>query len=142
MDLSELALKLYELVKPVFTGAVVGEIVGDFTEASKGTMIKMWDKIKHWFINEDGDSEELQDVKANPDDKDFDETFISKLKSKLKKDPALKQEIENLLAEMDEKDIEKARIVVKNSKNVVAGAEFTNVGNITIGDNNNTPPTK
>lgn len=121
MDLATLALSVYNLVKPVFTSKVAGEIAGDFKEATKGSMLKLWKKIKSWFIIEEEETEELKDVKENPEDPDFQDVFIAKLKAKLKKDKELQAELEAILTEMENGDDEKARIIIHNAKNVNAG---------------------
>lgn len=136
MDLATLALSVYNFVKPVFTSKAAGQIAGDFKEATKGSMLKLWEKIKPWFIIEEKEIEELKDLKQKPEDKDFEEAFVSKLKAKLKKDEELQAELKAILTEMESGDDEKATIIIKNSKNVATG-NFSNItGNITFGDKN------
>lgn len=130
MDLATLALSVYNFVKPVFTSKVAGKIAGDFKEATKGSMLKLWEKVKPWFIIEEKDGEketkELERVKKAPEDTDYQEAFINELKIQLKENPEIAKEIEAILTEMEKGDDEKAKIIIKHCKNVNAG---------TMGDN-------
>jgi len=125
MDLGTLALSVYNFVKPVFTSKVAGKIAGDFKEATKGSMIKLWEKIKPWFIIEEKDGEkekdQLQRVKKDPEKESYQEAFISELKIQLEENPEIAKEIEAILTEMEKGDDEKARIIIKHCKNVNAG---------------------
>ncbi len=127
MDLATLALSVYNFVKPVFTSKAGEQIAGDFKEATKGSMLKLWEKIKHWFIVEEKEIEELKDLKEKPEDKDFEEAFVSKLKAKLKKDEELQAELKAILTEMESGDDEKAKNIFNQCYNFIAGNVHGNV---------------
>lgn len=127
MDLATLALSVYNFVKPVFTSKVAGKIAGDFKEATKGSMLKLWEKVKPWFIVEEEETEELKDLKENPEDVDFQEAFVSKLKAKLKKDEELQAELKAILTEMESGDDEQAKNIFNQCYNFIAGNVHGNV---------------
>jgi len=123
MDLTALATTVFGIVTPIIANK-------DVQEFSK----KIWNKIQNWFIIDNKEIEELEDLKKNPTDKDFEEAFISKIKTKLKKDETLRNEIEELITDGEKNGDEQTKIFIKNSKNFVIG-NISNVQNVHIGDN-------
>ena len=126
MDLTTLALSVYNFVKPVFTSKVAGQIAGDFKEATKGSMLELWGKIKPWFIIEEKEGEketkELERVKKAPDDSDYQEAFINELKIQLKENPEMAKEIEAILTKMEKGDDEQAKTIIRDAGAVVFGS--------------------
>ena len=131
MDLTTLATTIFNFVKPV----ILTQITNDFKEATKNTMLHLWNKIKPIFIIEDKDVEELKDIKSAPDDIDFENAFISKLKITIKKDNEFRTELESILLDIENSDNEQAKIIIQNSKNVNTGNISNVVGDIIFGDN-------
>lgn len=130
LSLAALATSIFGIIKPIIKTKPGKEL----TAATKGSMTELWGKVKHWFIIEEKEIEELKDLKENPEDKDFEEAFITKLKTKLKKDDNLRTEIEDFLSEK-EKSNEQISVIIKNSKNVMTGNISNVTGSIHLGDN-------
>ncbi len=100
--LSTLANQLYNLVKPVLANEVTGKIAGDFSAATKGSLLELWGKIKPWFIIDEKENDELKKVKEKPEDPIYVNGFTSKLLTFLHENPEMRQEIEALLKKMEE----------------------------------------
>ena len=101
MDLGTLTTTVFGIVTPIVTNKKVQKL-------SK----TVWEKVKHWFIIDDKDTEELEDLKNNPNDKDFEDAFLSKLKSKLKKDEKLRKELEQIINEAEKSGDEQTKIII------------------------------
>ena len=129
MDLTALTTIVSKIIIPVITNKGVQEFGK-----------KVWEKVKPWFIAEEKETEELEDLKKNPDDEDFQEAFVAKLKSKLKKNPDLQKEIEALINDAEKNGDEQTKILIQNSKNVVTGNISHVQGGLHIGDNIGTQP--
>jgi len=130
MDLATTALTVYNLIKPIITSKPAKELA----QAAKGSADELWQKVKPWFIIEEKETEELKDLKENPEDKDFEDAFLAKLKTKLKKDETLRKELEAIINDAEKNGDEQTQIIIKNSKNVVTGNISNVTGNIHIGD--------
>ena len=137
--LSTLANQLYNLVKPVLANEVTGKIAGDFSAATKGSLLELWGKIKPWFIIDEKENDELKKVKEKPEDPIYVNGFTSKLLTLLHENPEMRQEIEALLKKMEESNDQGARTVITNSRNVNLGNITGVTGNVQIGDNINQP---
>ncbi|MFM9946972.1 MAG: hypothetical protein ACKV1O_03465 [Saprospiraceae bacterium] len=137
--LTLLAKKVYAFVKPVFTNEVAGEIIGDFKEATKGSMRELWAKIKPWFIIDEKETDELKKVKEKPEQEIYDEAFVSRLRVLLHENPEMQKELEAMLTKIENGDDEKAKIIITNSRNVNTGNISNVTGGVRIGDNFNTP---
>ena len=138
--LSTLANQLYNLVKPVLANEVTGKIAGDFSAATKGSLLELWGKIKPWFIIDEKENDELKKVKEKPEDPIYVNGFTSKLLTLLHENPEMRQEIEALLKKMEESEDEQAKNIISNSKNFMIGGSITGVkGNVHFGDNINQP---
>jgi len=137
--LSTLANQLYNLVKPVLANEVTGKIAGDFSAATKGSLLELWGKIKPWFIIDEKENDELKKVKDKPEDPIYVHGFTSKLLTFLHENPEMRQEIEALIKKMEEGDDDQARIIIKDGKNINAG-KITAGRDSIIGDININQP--
>ncbi len=133
--LTTLTKTIYDFVKPVFTENATGIIIGDLSEATKGSMLNLWGKIKHWFIVENEETEELKKVKDNPENEIYQDAFISKLKTKLYENKELQQELVDIVNTINNNGDIKAKSIIQNSKNVNTGTISNVKGDIIFGDN-------
>lgn len=124
MNLTTLATTVFGIVTPIIKNKEVQE----FSKT-------VWKKVKPWFIIEEKDTEELQDLKNNPEDKSAEDFFIASLKRKLDKNPELRKELEKLIADAEKNGDEQTKIIIQNSKNVVTGNISHVQGGLHIGDN-------
>lgn len=68
----------------------------------------IWKWVRPIFLKEDKESETLQDLKANPDDKDNQEMAASEIKRYLKKKPEEEQTLAALLERLQASDLQPA----------------------------------
>ncbi len=125
MDLAVLAKTVFGIITPIITNKGIQE----FSKT-------VWTKVKPWFIIEEKETEELQDLKKDPTNKSAEEFFLAALKRKLDKNPELREELEKLIADAEENGDEQTKIIIQNSKNVNTG-NFSNIkGNVIFGNKN------
>lgn len=140
--LTALASTIYGFIKPVITSEVGKEITDDFKDATKGTMRELWQKIKPLFIIDDKESEELQDLKKDPQNPINEDLFLAKLRAKLSKHENLRKDVATIIDELSKSDDPAVGIIIQNSK--LKGVNFGNIsgvqGSVHFGDNYSKPP--
>lgn len=132
MDAKEMAPKILEFIFPILKMTSLKQIGAEFKEATNTTILEIWDKVKHLFI------EETEELRANPEDKEIEEEVFNATKKKLRNalgsDDSLKKELENLLAKAEHQESTQGQINIIGSKNVVTGGNFNVSGDFRIGD--------
>lgn len=121
------------LAKTLQENKSIKDFFNSFTDATVKT-------IRPIFIIDDDfekPKEEIEDLKSNPEDKDFTDAVENKIKVALKKDPTLEDAIKAMYEELQTKVAKGEAISIANSKNIVVNSNLKAKGNIIIGDNNN-----
>ena len=129
-----LAKQVYDFVKPVFLNEATGKIIGDFKEATKGSILELWETIKPLFIIEEKEKNDLINSKDELETQFLDEELLAKLKRILVKKPELQDQLKAILSKIENGNDEKGKIIIQNAKNVVTGNISNVQGGLQIGD--------
>jgi len=140
MDLVTLVAITYKIIKPILTGKIGKKIGGDFKDATEGTTLEIWEKVKPWFIETVGDEEKpnksVRDLQEDENNEMAEEMIKSKLKVELYEKEALRKEIIGIIEAMPKGQREQANINIIGSQGVVTGGISNTGGDVQIGDKN------
>ncbi|MCB0614435.1 MAG: hypothetical protein KDC75_14055, partial [Phaeodactylibacter sp.] len=103
----------------------VKQIGKEFRQATDGSILEMWEKVKPLFIEE---------IEAEDTPEEAQVAIGSALRKALNKDEKLKQELEALLKQAAEKGVAGSTVAITNSKNVVQGSNISVGGDFRVGD--------
>lgn len=126
MDIKTIATFLVTAFAPYLKKSKSVETISkEISEATDTTLGNIWEKIKPIFIEEFVEEEELTEAVEEP------KVLEYELGKKLKKDKALKQDLEALLEKAEKQG---ASVSIVNSKNVISGSNISVGGDFHLGD--------
>ena len=125
MDTKTLAKQIVTTLFPLLKLDSVKQIGKEFRQATDGSILEMWEKVKPLFIEE---------IEAEDTPEEAQVAIGSALRKALNKDEKLKQELEALLKQAAEKGVAGSTVAISNSKNVVQGSDIRVGGDFRVGD--------
>ncbi len=130
MDIKTIAATTFSSLLPFLKKSKsIQQVSKEVSAAADTTLGTLWEKVKPIFIEEFEEETELSEDVVKED------AVLYVLKKILKKNEALKQELEVLFDKAKEEGIV-ANVVITNSKNVISGSTITVGGNFHQGDMN------
>ncbi|MCB9276605.1 MAG: 5'-methylthioadenosine/S-adenosylhomocysteine nucleosidase [Lewinellaceae bacterium] len=125
MDANTVAKQAVSLLFPLLKLDSVKQAGKEFRQAIDGTLLEIWNKVKPIFI-EEIEAEDIPDQAQG--------AIRSALRRNLEQDDSLKQQLETLLKQLEEKGAGNSSVVIENSKNVVQGSNINVGGDFRLGD--------
>lgn len=132
MDVKEMTPKIVDSIFPILLKAAGKQTDAGTKEAANTADSEIWEKVKHLLV------EQIKDLEANPDNTEIenDTKVVVKtvLRRALEANESLKNELESILSKTPHQEPTQAKIIIKDSKNVVTGGNFNVSGDFRIGD--------
>ncbi|HMQ48854.1 MAG TPA: 5'-methylthioadenosine/S-adenosylhomocysteine nucleosidase [Saprospiraceae bacterium] len=126
MDTKVLAKQIVNTLFPLLKLDSLQQIGQEFKQATDGTILEIWEKVKPIFIEEVDAEEEVDTSKG---------AVSSSLRKKLEQDAPLKTELEALLKVAETKGTTPVnQVTIVGSKNVVQGSTISVGGDFRVGD--------
>lgn len=126
MDTKALTKQIVNTLFPLLKLDSLQQIGQEFKQATDGTILEIWEKVKPIFIEEIDAEEEIDAAKG---------AVGASLRKKLEQDTNLKAELEALLKVAETKGTTTVhQVTIKDSKNVVQGSTISVGGDFRLGD--------
>lgn len=145
MEIGVLAATVFNLIRPIFSNKTVQNIGSELKEATKGSLLELWEKVKPLFIKtiegKEVKAKSLIQLEENPDDETAKSFVEKKLETEFYENEDFYKDVLKVIEKLEQLEDEKIdNIIVRNSKNVfINKGKDVNVGrDLNIGDSSNT----